>query len=97
MERVRKHKVYGWQGYRSECPPAPNGSQQTREICAATSMNKLCEILGCKKSELMNLGETGNEQEIRLAMKEPGVVLWRSINVLGKTTDESWTRSRNRG
>jgi hypothetical protein len=28
-------KVYGYRGWRDECPPAPNGSKQTREIVAA--------------------------------------------------------------
>lgn len=96
MERVRKHKVYGWNGYRADCPSALNGSQQTREICAATSVKKLCEILGCTKSELLCLSETGNELEVQIAMKEPGVVFWRSNSIIGKATAESWTRSTKR-
>jgi hypothetical protein len=93
---MRKTKVYGWNGYRSECPPALNGSCQTREICATTSIKRLCEILGCMKSELLCLSETSNTQECRLAMAAPGAVFWRPNSILGTPTDEHWTRVAGR-
>lgn len=94
--RPTKIKVYGWMGYRVNCPPALNGSCQTREICATTSMKRLCEILGCKKSELLNLTETGNDDECRIALASPGVIFWRSNSILGKASDDSWTRTTER-
>jgi hypothetical protein len=93
---MRKNKVYGWTGYRYDCPPALNGSCQTREICATTSIKRLCEILGCMKSELLGLSETGNAQENRLAMAEIGTVFWRPNDHAGNPSDESWTRAKGR-
>jgi hypothetical protein len=89
MERVRKTKVYGWHGYRSECKPALNGSLQTREICATTSIKKLCEILGCRQSDLLCLSETGNDEEVRTAMADKGQVFWHGLNEIKPYT---WTR-----
>ena len=96
MVRMRKTKVFGWTGYRTKCPPGLNGSRQTREICATTSIKMLCEILGCKKSELFCLSETGNDQEVRLAMAAPGAVFWRSNSLFGKPEDANWTRVAGR-
>lgn len=77
----RKLKIYGWQGMRRECPAAPNGSRQTREICAAPSMAAVARIMGEKSPRaLFNLGETGNGMEIAQAMSEPGVVFWKPLN-----------------
>ena len=76
-------KVYRWTGARRECPRAPNGSRQTRELCAAHSKAELARIVGVKSShspELWNLSETGNDGDIAIAMAEPGVVFWRPLD-----------------
>ena len=73
----RELKVYGWRSFRMECPPAPNGSRQTREIIAAHSVAEVCRLTGVRRSEV---SETGNEEEVRVAMKDPGVVFWRPLD-----------------
>lgn len=89
---TRKLKVYGWQGYRiKECPPAPNGSHSTREICAATSMAAVARAAGeDHPRRLFNLGETGNNEEIAKALAEPGVVFWHPLDE--RQVDRNWRR-----
>jgi len=78
---MRKLKVYGWQGYRSECHPRPNGSRQTREICAATSQAKVAELAGVKRPyQLFNLCETGNAKELATALREPFQIFWHPLD-----------------
>ena len=73
--------VFGWQGHRHECPPAPNGSRQTREICAAKSMAAVARAAGVKyPRQLFNLCDTGNAYECELALSSPGTVFWRPID-----------------
>lgn len=72
-----KLKVYGWQGWRRE---APGQHHQTREICAARSMAEVQRITSKKRSELFNLNETGNAQELETALATPGVVLWCGLD-----------------
>jgi len=80
-------KVYAWQGWRSECSKAANGSMQTRELCAAKSKAAVARITGCKYAyQLFNLGETGNELEVKVALSEPGVVFWKPLDSLGGFT-----------
>lgn len=77
----KKLKVYGWQGSRRECRPAPNGSTQTREICAATSWLAVeAETGPYHKPHRDHRGETGNASEIAQAMSEPFTVFWRPLN-----------------
>ncbi len=74
-------KVFGWQSFRAECPPAPNGNLQTREIVAARSKAEVIRIADKKYTyELFNLGETGNSLELELALSKPGVIFWTPIN-----------------
>lgn len=81
MSRSKKLHVYGWQGWRTECPAAPNGGRQTREVCAAHSKAEAARVAGKKWAhQLFNFGETGNEQDIAAAMAQPGVVLWRPLD-----------------
>lgn len=78
-----KLKVYGWQGWRNECPAAPNGGRQTREICAAKSGAEVARIMGVSSpARLFNFCETGNSREIEIALRSPGTVFWRPINDL---------------
>lgn len=76
MARTQKLKVYGWQGWRTACPAAPNGSRTTRDICATTSMKRCRELAGNPRGGLFNLCETGNAEEIATAMAEPHVIFW---------------------
>ena len=75
---MKKLKVYGWCGHRLECPEY---HKQTREIVAAPSMAAAARAAGKNNArQLWNCCETGNAQEIKVAMKEPGVVFWCGIN-----------------
>ncbi len=88
---ARKLKVYGWIGMRWECPPAPNGSRQTHEVCAAPSMAAVARIAGVKyPRELFNLSETGNEEAVAKALSEPYVIFWHPLDEHAK--DRSWRR-----
>lgn len=74
-------KVYGWQGWRNECRPAKNGDHATRKICAAKSMAAVARAAGVERStQLFNLTETGDTQEVEAALARPGVVLWRPLD-----------------
>lgn len=79
----RPLKVFGWQGWRTECPAAANGSHATREIVAATSKADAARKAGALSrsgrpapQSLFNFGETGNPAEIAQAMSAPGTVFW---------------------
>lgn len=74
-------KVYGWQSFRSEATPAPNGSRQTREIMAAKSVAEVLRVAGMSRYEFNQSGtETGNDEELRVATARPGVVFWTELN-----------------
>ena len=76
-----KLKVWSWQGWRQECPPARNGGKQTSEVVAAKSMAAAARAAGVKRpAQLFNLGRTGNDEQIAAAMAEPGVVFWRPLD-----------------
>lgn len=78
---MKKLKVYGWQSFRRECKPAPNGSTQTREICAAHSKVEAARVAGYDRpAQMFNLCETGNAGECELAIANPGVVFWKPLN-----------------
>lgn len=84
MGRARKLKVYGWTGYRRDCPPAPNGNRQTREIVATTSKKEAARLVDPERSwmrpPVSEIDETGNAAEIELATANPGVVFWCPID-----------------
>lgn len=74
-------KVYGWMGYRRECPPTRNGGRQTREIVAAKSGAAAARAAGVKRpAQLFNFCETGNKREIYIATAHPGVVFWAPLD-----------------
>jgi hypothetical protein len=85
----RALKVYGWTNWRNECPRAPNGGRQTREICAAPSKAAAERALGERIPQGFG-GITGNDEEIAQAMSEPGVVFWRPLDHFGR--GKPWTR-----
>lgn len=87
----RKLKVYGWIGWRQECPPSANGGKQTREICAAPSMAAVARILGVKSPKSLDMCETGNPGELTQALAEPGVVFWSPLDRRGD--ERVWTRA----
>lgn len=75
--KEKKLKVYGWRSFRSQAP----GSHQTREVVAATSLAAAARAAGYERpSQLDLLCETGNVEEIRQALTEPGTVFWQSLN-----------------
>lgn len=71
-------KVYGWRDFRRECPPAPNGSRQTREIMAARSKAEVKRMF--PRVPMSEITETGNKLEVTTALAKPGAVFWRSLN-----------------
>lgn len=96
MSRARKLKVYGWTGIRQECPPAANGSRQTREVVATTSKKEAARLVDPERSwmrpSLSEIGETGNAEEIEMAMAEPGVVFWCPLDASYRP-DPEWRRA----
>lgn len=90
-----KLKVYGWTSCRNECPAAPNGTQQTREVVAAFSWAAAHRATGKRDSmgQMHNYGGvTGNAEEVALAMSEPGTVFWCSLRDRYSETRE-WHRA----
>ena len=86
----RPVRVFGWQGWRQECPAARNGSHATREICAAKSMAEVARRTGKQRAaQLFNLTETRNAVETAIAMNEPGIVFWSPLD---QFADRTWTR-----
>lgn len=85
-------KVYGYTGWRHDCPPARNGSRQTREIVAARSAAEAARLFGISPWRLRSYGcETGNADEIRVAMSKPGAVFWRPLNE--RTEFDGWAEA----
>lgn len=77
-------RVYGWTGWRNACPPAANGSRQTREIMTFRFLSEVMRASGKSRSTLNNYGgETGNPEEIVLANAHPGQVIWRPLDYRG--------------
>jgi len=80
-------RVYGWQGHRRECPPAPNGGRQTREIVAAATKAAAARAAGALSPagradprQMWNLCEAGNARELATARAEPGCVFWAPMD-----------------
>lgn len=75
---MKKLTVYGWITF---CPGAPGNGGQVRAICAARSMAEVARNVGERSPRaLFNIGDTGNEREVALAMASLGEVLVRPIN-----------------
>jgi hypothetical protein len=82
---MRRLKVYGWLGMRSEAVTERNHHGQTREIVAAHSLAEVARITGLSRYTLSSYGgETGNKQEIELAMSKPGTMFWKPVNGQGE-------------
>jgi hypothetical protein len=81
--RKQRLKVYGWTASPAIPADHPFASDPTRKpwhgqvraIVAATSQKKAAEIAGyATPRQMWNLTETGNDQELEVALAEPGVV-----------------------
>ncbi len=69
---TRKLKVYGWPHYGSI-----NGDRKDRAIMAAPSGAAVARALGMKTaSQVFNLSETGNDDDIATALAQPGKILY---------------------
>jgi hypothetical protein len=78
---VKKLKVYGWIGWRNECPLAPNGSMQTREIVSARSKGEAAKLAGKSGPwRTWDLCETRNYDEMLQARSEPGMIFWHPLH-----------------
>lgn len=87
---TRTLKVYGWTGYDPQNVEGHN--KQTREIVAAHSIAEVTRIADITRYEFNTYGsETGNSEEIALAMSDPGVVFFRGIN----DRNGNWKRRGN--
>ena len=83
----RPLKVYGWVGWHKD---APGPHRQTREIVAAHSKAEAMRLGGLTRREFEHSGcETGNEEELRVALAEPGVVFWHGYS---EYRDVVWRR-----
>lgn len=85
----RQLKVYGWIGWRNECPPAANGNHQTREVVAARSMAEVGRIVG-ESPRRLDMSETGNQGELTVALSAPGTVFWHPLDE--RAVDREWRR-----
>jgi hypothetical protein len=91
---MRRLKVYGWLGWRPDCPPAPNGNTQVRYIVAATSWRAaVATIPGEPLAHAMQFGSvTANDGEVRQAMSQPGQAFWAPVDETYKTVIH-WRRA----
>jgi len=77
----RTLKVWRIGGFRNECPRTANGNNQTHEIVAAKSASEAARLFGTPYSNMKKYGgETGNEDDVRIAMSSPGTVFWRPVD-----------------
>lgn len=77
----RKLKVYGISSIRRECPKEENRHQQVRNIVAAPSMKEASRLLGMPYNHMRTMAsETGNEEELALALSKPGTIFWKPLD-----------------
>jgi len=75
---TRKLRVFGWESFRRECG---THRHQTREICAAPSMAAVARAAGeTSPRRLFALCETGNTEEVEIALAMPGIVFWKPLD-----------------
>ena len=90
---AKKLKVYGFTMNRHEAIRAANGNQQTRNVVAAHSVAEVLRLSGMTRSDYNWRGcETGNADEIAVAMAEPGVVFWVELDMRYKLDPELYKR-----
>lgn len=75
----RPLKVYGARGFRSDCREAANRSRQTREVIAARSKAEAKRLAGWRWGNDW-FGETGNADEVRIALTRPGKLFWKPLD-----------------
>lgn len=94
-------KVYGFTKWRAAAIPALNGNRQTRNIVAAHSIAEVMRLADMSRNDYNLSGsETGNADEVVVAMSEPGVVFWVEFDMAGLNTknykrDDSGLRAQN--
>ena len=77
-------KVYGCLVWNNDATPAPNGGHQVRHVFVGTQA-AAARAFGISVYELRTYGgETGNADEISIAMQNPGVGFWQDENAPGK-------------
>lgn len=72
-----KLKVYGW--YSGPCHPSQRRSNTIRVIVAARSyaaVERACKAVHVHAPGRAYCSQTWNEQEIAVALPEPGVLFW---------------------
>jgi len=78
--KPRGTKVYGWIGARPESRVQGNHHGQTREIMAAASVAEVLRLTGMTRGEFNRSGcETGNSEELEIALSKPRVVFWQPL------------------
>lgn len=74
---MAKLRVYGWLSFRAQ---ATNNSRQTREVCAASSKAEVARLAGkTRHTQLFNLCETANPEEVKVALATPRTVFWQEL------------------
>lgn len=80
----RQLKVYGWIGLRpsSEQENWKTFGSQARYIVAAHSVAEVCRLANIPRSTYNWTGcDTENEDELKTALSEPGVVFYRKLDL----------------
>lgn len=86
----RPLKVFGYTGYRQAARIENNMLGQTREIIAATTKAEAFRKSGLTKARFdCMVSETGNDEEVAIAMASPGTVFWQPHNYRARTCE--WT------
>lgn len=90
---ARKLKVYGFLASHPDAIYGPNGSQQTRNVVAAHSVDEVLRLANITRSHYNWSGATtGNPREIAIAMTEPGVVFWVELDMQSGPNPQPYKR-----
>lgn len=83
---ARPLKVFGYTGHRKDALMALNSSGQTREVVATTTKAEAFRLSGLSRTEFDRKAcETGNPEEVEVAMSAPGTVFWEPHNYPART------------
>ena len=77
---ARKLKVFGWTNFWNDPRIEKNGHWQVRCICASPSKAEIKRTYNLRDCDMFNCCNTGNNQEIEAAMKQPMVILAKNLN-----------------
>lgn len=74
-------KVYGWTSFYPPGFGPPGRQRNCRCFVAAASKAEVYRLTGKKPHDFYEVVESGNEQELEVALGEPGVVfIWDAVN-----------------